>query len=164
MGGAFGGYRRPGAPLGSYALLVGLFNLGFGGFVWWAARARRLPARLAPGDVVLLGVATHKASRLLTKDKVTSVLRAPVVAFVDMGEGNEVNEEPRGEGLRLALGELVTCPFCLDQWVAAAFAAGFVVAPRPARFVAALFAAVALADALHWADEGLRKSAQQGEG
>lgn len=157
------GYGRPGAPLKSYAVLVALYNGLFGAFLWWAKRSGRLPKRVAPGDIVLLGVATQKVSRLLTKDKVTSVLRSPFVAFEEMGDGNEVNERPRGDGARRAIGELLTCPFCLDQWVGAALAAGFVVVPRLARFVAALFAAVALADGLHWLSEGLRKAAKGDE-
>ena len=39
---------------------------------------KRLPDRPAAADVALLAVSTHKISRLLTKDAVTSPLRAPV--------------------------------------------------------------------------------------
>jgi hypothetical protein len=105
---AFTGYGRPDAPLASYAALTALFNALVGAFLWRATRSGRLPERVAPGDVVLLGIATFKASRLLTKDKVTSVLRAPFVRFKEMGSGAEVNEEPRGQGLRRAIGELIT--------------------------------------------------------
>jgi len=104
----FAGYGRPDAPLRAYAGLVALYNALLGAFLWWTARSGRLPKRVQPGDVVLLGVATHKASRLLTKDKVTSVLRAPFVEFREQGHGAEVNERPRGQGLRRAIGELVT--------------------------------------------------------
>lgn len=48
-----------------------------------AARAagRPLPERLSAQDVVLAGVATHKLSRLIAKDNVTSFLRAPFTRF-----------------------------------------------------------------------------------
>ena len=105
---AFAGYGRPDAPMVSYAAVTAFFNALVGAFLWWARRSDRLPERIAAGDVVLLGVATHKASRLLAKDKVTSVLRAPFTEFKEMGSDSEVNEEPRGQGLQRAIGELVT--------------------------------------------------------
>jgi hypothetical protein len=59
-----------------------------------------------------------------------------------------VSEEPRGHGLRRAVGELITCPYCIGLWVSAAFAAGLLVAPRFTRWVAAVLAAVFGADVL----------------
>lgn len=58
----------------------------------------RLPARVGFGDVALLGVATHKASRLLTKDAVTSPLRVPFARFEEETGMGEVNESIRGHG------------------------------------------------------------------
>jgi hypothetical protein len=46
------------------------------------------------------------------------------------------------------VGELLVCPFCLDQWVATGYAAGLVVAPRATRFVASIMATVAISDFL----------------
>ena len=43
------------------------------------------------------------------------------------------------------------CPYCVGQWVAGGMALGQVAAPRTTRFVAATFAAYALADALQMA-------------
>lgn len=96
------------AAFGPYAALTALFNALLGAFLWWANRSGRLPERVTPSDVALLGIATYKASRLLAKDKVTSVLRAPFAEFKEMGSESEVNEEPRGQGLRLVIGEQVT--------------------------------------------------------
>ncbi len=42
---------------------------------------RPLPERVSPGDILLLGVATHKLSRLLAKDWVTSFYRAPFTEY-----------------------------------------------------------------------------------
>jgi hypothetical protein len=53
--------------------------------------------------------------------------------------------------MRHAVGELLTCPFCLDVWVASLFAVGLVVAPRLTRLVAGSFSAVAGADFLQLA-------------
>ena len=59
--------------------------------------------------------------------------------------------EPEGRGWRKAIGELLTCPFCVGQWVATAFVVGFVRAPRLARFIATIFATSAVADFLQFA-------------
>lgn len=136
------------APLGSYAGFIGIYNLAFAGALV-AARAagRTLPTPTA-GDIALFGVATHKLSRLLAKDKVTASLRAPFVEYDEKGGPAEVEERPRGRGPRRAIGELVTCPYCLDQWVAAGFAVGSVFAPRASRLAASVFATVAVADFL----------------
>jgi hypothetical protein len=48
--------------------------------------------------------------------------------------------------LRHAIGELITCPFCLDLWIASGFAVGLVFAPRVTRLVAATLAALTGAD------------------
>jgi Protein of unknown function (DUF1360) len=115
------------------------------------AAARRqdlLPERLAVADVILGGVATHKLSRVVAKDKVTSPLRAPFTRKQGDGGPAEVEERPRGSGLRYTVGELLVCPFCLAQWVAAGFVQGFVFAPRLTRLVAGMFSIVAISDFL----------------
>ena len=136
-------------PLGGYAVLTGAFAAAAGGFAaWLRSSGRELPERVSPGDFTLMTVATHKVSRLIAKDRVTSTVRAPFTRFEgDAGPG-EVSEEARGSGLRRAIGELVICPYCLGLWVAAAFAAGFTVAPRATRWVAATFSALFGADVL----------------
>jgi hypothetical protein len=140
------GYSSEHRPLGSYALLSTAFNAALGGFV--AARRNDLPQRIEPYDLVLMGAATHKLSRLIAKDKVTSAFRAPFARYEGSAGPAEVSEEPRGTGMRLAIGELVTCPFCMGQWVSAAFLCGLVTAPRPTRFVASIFATLGVSDAL----------------
>src|SRR4051794_8583135 len=138
-------------PMASYALLTGGFGALFAGSLAVVARRDRLPERVSAGDVLLLGVATHKVSRLLAKDRVTAFLRAPFTRHQeDSGQG-EVEEEPRGEGLQRAIGELLVCPYCRGQWVAAGFASGYALAPRATRFVAAVYAIETTADVLQLA-------------
>lgn len=135
--------------VGGYAVLTGLFTALVGAFAaWFRASGRNLPQRMGAADLALVTVATHKASRLLAKDRVTSVVRAPFTEFQgDAGQG-EVDERARGRGVRRAVGELLICPYCLDMWIAAAFTAGLLVAPRPTRWVAAVFTAVFGSDML----------------
>jgi hypothetical protein len=109
-------------------------------------RGRELPARPSAADIALVGVASHKLSRLVTKDKVTSPLRAPFTELEGSGGPGELEEKARGTGLRRAIGELLICPYCLDLWVVAAFAVGLLFAPRVTRFLAAVFAALTVSD------------------
>src|SRR5215208_2880856 len=65
-------------PLGGYATLMGAFLASSGGFAgWMRATGRELPERVDGRDLALMTVATHKAARLLAKDRVTSAVRAP---------------------------------------------------------------------------------------
>src|ERR1044071_2566107 len=102
-------------PLGSYSALMGVFGALFGSLL--VLTRGRLPQRFGPGDLVLGGIATHKISRLLAKDKVTQPLRAPFARDAEQAGPSEVSEEPAGRGPRLVIGELVSCPYCLGMWV-----------------------------------------------
>jgi hypothetical protein len=53
-------------------------------------------------------------------------------------------------GPRHAIGEFVTCPFCLSQWIATGLAFGLVLAPRPTRLAAGTLAALVGSDALQF--------------
>jgi hypothetical protein len=134
-------------PLGGYAVLSGTLAAAFAG----ALAGAELPERLSGRDIVLAGVATHKLSRLLAKDKVTSFLRAPFTRFQEPAGKGELEEQPRGTGLRLATGELLVCPYCVAQWIAAGFAVGYVRAPRLTRLLAGMYTAYAISDALQFA-------------
>jgi hypothetical protein len=140
-------------PLGGYTLVMAAFAaLVAGAFGLAALAGRRLPASIGPWDVAMLAAGTHKLSRTITKDSVTAPLRAPFTRYTGRGGPAEVMEEVRAAGgLRHSLGELLTCPFCLDVWIATGFAIGFVFAPRPARLVAATLTALTGADFLQLA-------------
>src|SRR5690242_8899839 len=124
-----------------------------------ALRRRPLPERPAASDVVLVALATAKASRLVTRDPVTSPLRAPFTRYEGQGGPAEVNEEVRGHGLRHSIGELLTCPFCLSQWIATGFTFGLLLAPRATRQVAATFSALEIADLLQFARSAAEQAA-----
>ena len=138
-------------PLGGYAVLMSAFTVVFGGMLVAASRRRALPTRIAPGDIALIGIATHKVTRILTRDKVTSVIRAPFTKHVENTGAGEVDEKPRGHGLRRAIGSLLTCAFCTGPWVAAAFTAGLIAKPKATRVVASVFTMVAISDFSHQA-------------
>jgi Protein of unknown function (DUF1360) len=136
-------------PMGSHLALVAIYNLLIGGFLLGRARSGKgFPERIGMGDLLLAGVATHKMSRVIAKDRVTAPLRAPFTEFEEEGGPGEVEEKPRGSGVRRAIGELLVCPFCMAQWVATAIMAGLAIVPRTTRFVCSIFAAVTISDFL----------------
>ena len=140
-----------GRPLPGYLLAIGSYTT-LAGVVAVAGRltGARLPERFSLGDTALVGVATHKASRLLTKEAVTSPLRAPFTRFEEPAGHAELKESPREDHpAQHAIGELVTCPFCAGVWIASGLTAGLVFAPRLTRLVSTALAAVAASDALN---------------
>ena len=148
---ALEGHSERYRPLGSYLALAGAFNALVATGLVAASRAGRLPERVRADDLALGAVATYKVSRLVAKDRVTSGIRAPFTRFQEDSGHGEVEEAARGKGLRRAVGELLVCPNCLAQWVAAGFTAGFVAAPRTTRAIAAMFTLYAGADLLQLA-------------
>jgi hypothetical protein len=151
-------------PLGAYALLIGAFHAIFALFLLAVQRSgRSLPERPRPDDILLLGIATQKLSRLLAKDAVTSALRAPFTRYQGPAGEGEVNDAPRGRGLRHAVGELLTCPFCVSEWIGAFLGYGLVFAPRVTRFVAGLVATLTVADFVQYGYDMTKQQAERAE-
>lgn len=139
-------------PLRGYVLLAASFEAAVSAFVVSHRRSgRELPERLSGRDLILLAVATQKLSRLIAKDRITSALRAPFTRYEGEGGPSEVEEKPRGTGVRLAVGELLVCPFCLGMWVAGGFLGFFLTRPTETRWVATLFTLLAASDTLQLA-------------
>jgi hypothetical protein len=138
-------------PLGAYTALTGAFFASLAGALVAARASGREIERPGALEVVLDGLATQKVSRLVSKDKVTSFLRAPFTRFQDTTGQGELEEAARGDGMRFAIGELLVCPYCVAQWVAGGLAVGHVFAPRTTRFLSAMWAAQAIADGVQLA-------------
>ena len=139
-------------PLRGYALLAAGFETASMAFVAAHRRSgRELPERVSAADLALMAVATQKLSRLIAKDRVTSFLRAPFTRYEGEGGPSEVEEKPRGTGVRLAVGELLICPYCLGMWVAGGFLGSHLSRPTETRWVATLFTLLAAADGLQLA-------------
>ena len=138
--------------MAAYAGMTGIFLGAMGaGLLALKRSGRELPPRVGAADVIALGIATHKLSRLLSKDKATSFLRAPFTRVQESAGHGELEEEPRGKGLSFAIGELLVCPDCLAQWVVGAGTLGLVGAPRVTRLLSASYAALAISDFLQLA-------------
>ncbi len=140
-----------GRPLAGYAGAITTFVTTASALgVLSRFQQRPLPSP-EPLDVVLMACATHKLARLISKENVTSALRAPFTEYTGPAGPGELHEEVRGIGLQHAVGELVTCPFCLAPWLAAGFTFGSIFAPKATRLVVAAMTAVAGADFLQLA-------------
>jgi hypothetical protein len=136
-------------PLGAYALLTTVYALLTGTVAAWLHRSGKpVEDRVEGKDIVLVAAATNKVSRLIAKDRVTSVVRAPFTEFQDDAGPGEVEEAARGTGLRRAIGELLICPYCLGLWVSTAFMIGLIAAPRVTRWTMATFTALLGSDLL----------------
>ena len=145
------GYDDQGeVPLPGYAGSLGAFALAVGAVtVAGRSSGKGLPERYELADILLGALATHKFTRLLSKGSVTSPIRAPFTEFDEPAGSAELNESARGGRVRHTIGELLTCPFCLGQWVGTGYVAGLGIAPRSTRAWAAVFAVTAVADTLH---------------
>ena len=132
------------AVLGVYAVAVGLAARR-------AATTGAFPRPTPWPDVLRMGLAVHKLSRLVTKSSVATPLRRPFTAYEAPGDPAEVREHPEGTGVRRAVGELVSCPFCLDVWLATAAVLSHQLAPRWHNGIVTVFDTVAIADFLQHA-------------
>jgi hypothetical protein len=143
------GEDRPLAgDLGAMSVYVGLVGAAAAAV---RASGRELPERIPLGDTVLLTVATFRLARRIAKDPVTSPLRAPFTRFEGASGHAEVAEEVREHGgVKHAVGELLTCPFCLAQWVGTAYVFGYVTAPKATRLAALTMTMVAGSDVLQF--------------
>jgi hypothetical protein len=152
-------------PLLGYLALTSTY--GAGALTLGLLARRHGESRISTRDLTLITIATHRLSRTLAKDAVTSPLRAPFTRYSGPGLPSEVNEEvaPRKEGTQVghAVGELVSCPFCLAQWVATALVAGQLIAPTVTRHITSTLTAVAGADVLHFAYSALERLEQQAQ-
>jgi len=127
-------------PLPEYAALTGVFGGVLAGFLLLARK--RLPEKVGFADVARIGLASYKLGRLVAKDEVTSWVRAPVTR-------DEETQEPKPRGMERALGELVTCPYCVGVWIASGLSYALVLFPRQTRLVTTIFGAQAVADFLN---------------
>ncbi|SOX52661.1 DUF1360 domain-containing protein [Mycobacterium ahvazicum] len=149
-------------PLGGYLVVLGAYGLVVAvATVLAALTGRSLPQRWRLHDLVTVTLGAHKFSRIVTKDAVTSPLRAPFTHFAGTSGPAEVNEEVRQAGsLRHSIGELLTCPFCFDMWVTTGFVIGLIFAPRFTRLIAGTFTVLAGADFLQLAYAKAQQAAE----
>jgi hypothetical protein len=104
-----------------------------------ATRGEAPPTR----DLPLYGLASFTLTKAISKEKVGTWMREPVV---DEGAGR-----PKGSRLRYAAGELLTCTRCLGTWTSLGLVGLHAARPREARIVATVLAAAGVND---WLQSG----------
>ena len=148
-------------PLGGLLGAMGVYStVVAAGAAVLRASGRKLPGRIPAGDAVLLTIGTFRLARRIAKDPITSPIRAPFTAYRGTSGEAEITEEVREHGgVKHAVGELITCPFCLAQWVATAFVFGYVAAPRATRLAALTMTMVAGSDVLQFVYDSIQNGA-----
>jgi hypothetical protein len=145
-------------PYGAYAGITGTF---VGGLAVAGALAHLLdrdPREHDALDLVVLGAATFKVARTITRDDVASFIREP---FVEDHEGDGEEHAVVTGDLRQALGELVTCTRCVGTWVAGGLATTQILAPRFGRVLTWTLAAAGLNDWLQTGFAVMTKKANE---
>ena len=118
-----------------YAVINGVYLAGLASVAALTARSGgrdAVPLRELP----VIGVAAFALADVLAKQKVATWLREP---FVEEAADHKP-VRPEGEGLRYALGELITCTRCVGAWCALGLVGLRVVAPGPGRGISAVLA------------------------
>lgn len=140
-------------PITSYAALMTVYFLAFCALLAAAKRRdpdEKLPEKMDWCDLAVFSLAVFQTSRTISKGWVTIPVRA---AFAKYDESSvlpsEVHETPRGKGLQRAIGELLTCPFCLGTWAGLGLGYGWVFAPRATRLLTGIAAMSAVSNFLH---------------
>jgi len=150
--------EKPRPPYGAYAGIMSTFAGGLATAGALAKLLGREPRENTALDLAVLSFATFKTARTISRDEVTSFIRAP---FVE-GEAHEGGEEPVPTGdLQQAIGELVTCSRCIGTWAAAGLASTQILAPRFGRLLTWSLAAAGVNDWLQAGFAGLTAKANE---
>ena len=115
----------------SHYALISLTYLGLLGANAAGARGKPL---LDNRDILPVSAAAFALSKLLVHEKVETWMRAPFV------EETADGRQPKGQGLRYAIGELISCTRCMGAWSALGLVALRAHAPQTGRFVTSVLA------------------------
>ncbi len=132
-------------------ILIGLFWLLFALVALLIASAHQTldEFRLSTFDFTLLGFATLRLGRLVAYDLIVEPLRRPFTRTVPDKTGAGETVEPRGQGVRRALGQLISCPICAGTWIAAFLVYALSIFPGPTRLFLAMTAVIGLVELLN---------------
>ena len=132
----------PSPPLAGYGVVLGTFVAVLAGTAALERSLGRASAPLSALDLAVLGAASFKTARVVSRERLGSVVRQPFVE--DVGE----TVRPTGHGLQRAIGELVTCSRCAGTWAAAGLLTARVLTPRFGRLLTLTLAVGATNDFL----------------
>ena len=156
----FTGARRDGGPESptepvDYVALNAVYGAVLTGVVLAYRDRAEETEPITAGELVPMGAATFALAKVVAKEKIGTWVREP---FVEQGPDHRP-VEPRGRGLRRAVGELITCTRCAGAWSALAVVGLRAVSPPAGRLVAAVLATSAVNDFLQAAFRVLTEEA-----
>lgn len=93
----------------------------------------KLPASIRVMDLVLIGLAAARLTDIISTDTIMQWLREPFVRMdeEEVADRSVAVRTGRGRGFRRAMGELLSCPWCVGVWVAAGLTYAYFLFPRP---------------------------------
>lgn len=134
---------------GAYSFITFVYFVFFSSLALLISRKKNMKTEVGSADIFLLGLATYRLSRLISYDRVTQYLRFP---FIEPGQGAEqiegTSEEPKGEGLQHAIGQLLTCAYCSSVWAGTFNSALYLLSPRAGRLFLLSMASSGLSEIL----------------
>lgn len=114
------------------------------------ARGRTSEDPITTRELIPLGAATFAVSKAVARERIGSWVREP---FVETEE-----QKPKGNRIRRAVGELVTCTRCIGTWSALGVVGLRVLHPEAGRTVTTVLAASAAND---WLQAGFKLLTEQ---
>lgn len=138
------GQPPPDSDPSDYAALNLVWGTGLAALVL-TMRSRAAEREPIPyPELIPVGAATFALAKVIAKEKVAAWVREP---FVEQDEDNKP-VSPRGQGMRNAIGELMTCTRCAGAWSALGLVGLRIASPPAGRIVTAVLATSALNDFL----------------
>jgi hypothetical protein len=141
--------------------LIGFFITIFITFISSAQKKKSWkPVEIKPLDIAILGLSTYRLGRLIAYDRVADPLRKPFTRTVPDQTGAGMSVEPRGKGIRQAIGQLLSCPICSGTWIAAGLVYALQALPNPTRVFLAIMSSTGIAELLNSLTEALSWTGQ----
>jgi hypothetical protein len=140
-----GAEDRPAEPV-DYAAINAVYGVLMTALVV-STRERAREDPISGRELVPIAAATFALSKVIAREKIGTWVREP---FVDDPGGEK---RPRGNRLRRAVGELVTCTRCLGAWSALAIVGLRLASPDSGRIVTNVLATSAAND---WMQSGFK--------
>lgn len=120
--------------------------------IFWALviiiARREMLVSLKPLEIVVLSLATLRASHAVSYNAVFEWLRQPFTETKPDSCGAGENAHPKGSGLTYVIGELLSCPICTGTWSALMLMAAWLFPPVGA-FLVYVLAVAGAAELLH---------------
>lgn len=133
-------------PMGGYLVASALFAAATTFGLFQLRRRRGTIPKPDALDVFVLAVGTLRLSRLVSRDKVMSPVRAPFTEVERDSSNGTLRERARGSGAVRTIGELLTCPRCTAMWAAGALCMTYFWAPDIGRSVGVVLSSAAVSD------------------